>query len=245
MPHHLGDLTVSSETAIVTGDPDRVLRLASAIGTVRDSWARRGFVVAEAETASASVLVCSTGIGGPSLAIVVEELAELGVGCVVRIGTCGSLQPGVSAGDFVLPVGSVRDDGTSSQYLPLTFPAVANVALLTAIASALRATGRPCHMGVTHSKDAYYAEIADRMPTANFWRQRWKEMRAAGVLATEMEVSTLYVVAAVRRLRAAAVLVPVDSSIDAEEVLAALEVAAVGAIDGAFTRDHHSTPEPR
>lgn len=237
MPHHLGDIETGATTAMVTGDPDRVPRLAAAVGTVVGTWARRGYVGAEVDVGGTRVLVCSTGIGGPTAAIVVEEFGQLGVRQIVRVGTCGSLQPHVVAGDLVIAWASVRDDGASHLYLPPEFPAVGDLSLLAAIEASLRGRGHACHVGVTHSKDAYYAESPDDMPMRDHWKERWDVLRAAGVLVTEMEVATIYVVAAVRGIRAAAVLVPVDDSISPERALDALEEATRGALDGALARD--------
>lgn len=234
MTHHLGDVETSATTAIVTGDPDRVPTLAAAAGSVLATWSRRGFVGAEVDTGAERVIVCSTGIGGPTAAIVVEELAQLGLRQIVRVGTCGSMQPQVRAGDFVVATASVRDDGTSGQYLPAAFPAVGDLELLAAIESSLRARGDTCHVGVTHSKDAYYGESPRGMPMGIWWEQRWAMLRATGVLATEMEIATLYVVAMVRRLRAAAVVVPVDDSLGPEQTLAALAEATSAVVDGAI-----------
>jgi uridine phosphorylase len=244
MTHHLGDVQTSATTAIVTGDPDRVPTLAAAAGSVLAMWSRRGYVGAEVDAGADRVIVCSTGIGGPTAAIVVEELAQLGVRQIVRVGTCGSMQPQVRAGDFVVATASVRDDGTSGQYLPVAFPAVGDPELLAAIESSLRDRGNTCHVGVTHSKDAYYAESASGMPMASWWEQRWAMLRAAGVLATEMEIATLYVVAMVRGLRAAAVVVPVDESLGPEQTLAAL-AEATSAVVGAAIRADRRQAAPR
>jgi uridine phosphorylase len=233
MPHHLGDVRSDASIAIITGDPDRVPRLAAAVGHEAGRWERRGFLGIEVNAEQAPVLICSTGIGGPSTAIVVEELAELGVGTVVRVGTCGSLQRHVVAGDLVLSSGSVRDDGASAHYLPLAFPAVPDFALLAAVDAAAREGGYCCHMGITHCKDAYYSEDPARMPMPERWRDRWAMLRAAGVLATEMEAAALFVVAAVRGIRAAAVVMAVDDSLDADVATATLQHAARASVVGA------------
>jgi uridine phosphorylase len=233
MPHHLGHVRTDASIAIVTGDPDRVPRLAAALGHEAGRWARRGFLGIEVEAHQAPVLICSTGIGGPSTAIVVEELVELGVGAVIRVGTCGSLQRHVVAGDLVLSSGSVRDDGTSVHYLPLAFPAVPDFALLAAIDAAAREGGYRCHVGITHCKDAYYSEDPVRMPMPERSRDHWAMLRAAGVLATEMEAATLFVVAAVRGIRAAAVVMAIDDSLDAEIATSTLQHAARASVAGA------------
>lgn len=226
MPRHLGDLKTDARIAIVTGDPDRVPHLATALGVETATWSNRGYVCTEIEYGSTPMLVAATGIGGPSTAIVAEELAEVGVERIVRVGTCGSLQSYVRAGDLVICAGSVRDDGTSHQYLPPSFPAVPDYELLSSITAAATSMSVPYHVGVTHCKDAYYAERPAGMPLEDEWNARWRLLRAAGALATEMEAAALFAVATVRRLQAAALFVPVDSSLTGERRLAALRNAA-------------------
>ena len=240
MPHHLGNLRTGATTAIITGDPDRVPLLGAALGPETASWSRRGYVGVEVavETLDAPVLVCSTGIGGPTTAIIIEELAELGLRTVVRVGTCGSMQARVRAGDLVVSSGAVRDDGTSGHYLPPEFPAIPDFALLAAITEAVRAASHRHHVGVTHCKDAYYAEFPDRMPMSVHWRERWAILRAAGVLATEMEAAALYVVGAIRGLRTAAILMAVDESLDDRAGVVALQLAARAAVAGAVAIEH-------
>jgi len=234
MTHHLGDLKTEARTAIVTGDPDRVSALAAALGATGTPWARRGFVCVEAVRQGEPILVASTGIGGPSTAIVVEELWQLSISQIIRVGTCGSLQRRVRPGDIVVSCGSVRDDGTSLQYLPVSVPAVPDPVLLGAILVAARSAGVKHHVGLTHCKDAYYAERPDGLPLAEEWRAKWAMLRSIGVLATEMEASTLFAVATVRRFQAAALFVSVDDTISPgyalESLRDATRVAAAGAV---------------
>jgi uridine phosphorylase len=111
MTHHLGDIHTSAVDAIVTGDPDRIPMLADALGGAQSTWRNRGFVCVQ--LLDERLMLCSTGIGGPATAIVAEELAQLGITSIVRVGTCGSMQPTVCPGDLVISAASVRDDGTS------------------------------------------------------------------------------------------------------------------------------------
>lgn len=231
--HHLGPIDSQAQVAIVTGDPDRVPALADAIGPTMNRWSRRGFVITEVDADGQAVLICSTGIGGPSVAIAVEELALLGVRHILRVGTCGSLQPQIRPGDLVISAGSIRDDGTSHHYLPPEFPAVPNPELLHAVVSEAVRTATPHHVGLTHCKDAYYVEKLEGLPLAGQWTDRWTLLRSTGVLATEMEAAALFAVAAVRRLRSAALLVPVDRTLNPARKLAALQTATRIAVGGA------------
>lgn len=242
MPRHLGDLKTKAHIAIVTGDPCRVPHLAAALGMETATWSQRGYVCTEIEYSGTPMLVAATGIGGPSTAIAVEELAELGIEHIVRIGTCGSLQPHVHAGDLVICAGTVRDDGTSHQYLPPSFPAVPDYQLLSSIVAATTNMGVACHVGVTHCKDAYYAERPAGMPLEDEWNARWRLLRAVGALATEMEAAALFAVATVRRLQAAALFVPVDRTLTGERKRAALRNAARVAGQALYTQKAGGDP---
>jgi uridine phosphorylase len=229
MLHHLGEVTSAAITAVLTGDPDRVPALAEAAGMTRATWTNRGYVCVEVDIDGEPGLVCSTGIGGPSMAIVVEELGQLGVRQLIRIGTCGSMQKHVRADDLVISTGSVRDDGASHAYLPAEFPAVPDFALTAAFVHAARNDETAVHIGVTHCKDAYYTERPGGFPLADHWRDRWAKLKEAGVLATEMEAAPLFAVATVRHMRAAAAFVPVDSTTTKRRTLAALCAATQAA----------------
>lgn len=222
MLHHLGDIASTAVTAVLTGDPGRVPALAEAVGKIGATWTRRGYVCVEVDMDVGTGLVCSTGIGGPSTAIVAEELHQLGVRQLIRVGTCGSLQRLVRADDLVISSGSVRDDGASHAYLPAEFPTVPDFELTAALVGAAHDEDILVHTGVTHCKDAYYAEKPSAFPLADHWRERWAGLKQAGVLATEMEAAPLFAVATVRGMRAAAILVPVDNSTTKERTLSSL-----------------------
>lgn len=224
--HHLGSIVTTADQALLTGDPGRVDMLVDALGKQSGRWTNRGYVCAEVDTETGPVLVCSTGIGGPSTAIAIEELGQLGVSRFVRVGTCGSLQPHVGAGDLVLSTACVRDDGTSGQYLPATYPAAASFQLLRAMAEHANALGVRHHIGVTHAKDAYYAENPKGEIMSSVWRPRWAALRAAGVLATEMEAAALFAIATVRGWAAAALYVALQDWLTPDQLNAALRDAA-------------------
>ncbi|MCX4763831.1 nucleoside phosphorylase [Streptomyces sp. NBC_01275] len=238
--HHLGDIDSTATTAILTGDPDRVPLLADHLGKVVRQWSQRGYVLAETEVEGQPLLVCSTGIGGPSTAIAVEELAQLGVTRFVRVGTCGSIQRHINAGHVVISTGCVRDEGTSHQYLPPEYPAVPDFFLLRAIVDAAVEDGHAPFVGPTHCKDAYYAEKPDGFPLAGQWRERWAGLRASRVLATEMEAATLFAVATARDVRAAALFVATDDTLSPERTREILCAVAASAVRGALSTDADS-----
>lgn len=233
--HHLGEIDTTATTAILTGDPERVPALASHLGNGLRQWTKRGYVCAESTLDGTPVLVCSTGIGGPSTAIAVEELVRLGITQLIRVGTCGSMQRHINAGHVVISTGCVRDEGTSHQYLPPEYPVTPDFALLRAIVTAVEAGGIGHFIGTTHCKDAYYAEKPDGFPLADHWRQRWAGLRASGVLATEMEAATLFALATIRRVRAAALFVATDDTLDSAKTLDVIKTTTRAAVRGALS----------
>jgi uridine phosphorylase len=153
------------------------------------------------------VSVTSTGIGGPSTAIAVEELCSLGAHTLVRVGTCGGMQAGQRRGDLVIAQAAVRDEGTSRQYAPIDWPAVAHLDVVDALRQAAGAAAATAHVGVVQSKDSFYGEMEPaRMPVSADLLARWEAWTRLGVLASEMECATLFTVAVTRGARAGAVL---------------------------------------
>lgn len=202
----------SAGFALLTGNPRRVERLAGVFHQPEFVSDRCGLTVYHGRLAPGDergVFIAGSGIGGPSIAIVIEELIAAGVRTLIRVGTCGALQPGIGIGEIVVPTGVVRDEGTSRQYIRPDFPAVAHHELLFALRDVQARATRPLHFGIGHAKDAFYSEkpdfSLDREGTAN----RWRGLRDAGVLATEMECATLYVLAWLRRAQALGLVVAV------------------------------------
>lgn len=226
MPRFVGPLASAAEHAILTGDPERVPALAKELGSITNTWSYRGYECVEVTADGRPLLICSTGIGGPSTAIVTEELARLGVRTLVRLGSCGALQPDVEPGDIVISSGCVRDEGTSGQYLPAEFPAAPHSSILVRLMNQAERSGLRHHVGITHCKDAFYAEYPAGFPLEEHWRSRWKALRTAGVLATEMEASALFAVAQVRGLKAGALFVVVNGEMPAADVIRRISDAA-------------------
>lgn len=231
---HLPDIEPGATTAILTGNPTRVPFLVEAVGKPDGERSRRGFTIGRAvRDTGEPVLVCSTGIGGPSTAIVVEELIQAGIETLVRVGTCGSIQPHINAGQLVVSTGCVRDEGTSGQFLPAEYPAVPDFDLLSAVAARARRSSMPAHVGVTHCKDAYYAEAPVGFPLAEHWSRRWEGLRACGVLATEMEAAALFAMGMIRDKRTAGIFLTVDETLTDQQVLDAVGEAARIAVEAA------------
>lgn len=198
---------------LLPGDPGRCARIAAHLDGARHIASHREFTTWTGSLDGVAVSVTSTGIGGPSAAIAVEELCDLGAHTLVRVGTCGAMQAHLAVGDLVVAQAAVRDEGTSRQYLPPGWPATAHLDVVCALRDAARARGVRHHVGTVQSKDSFYGELEpQRMPVAAELEQRWRAWVAAGTLASEMECAAVFTVAAVRRVRAGAVLVVVNAS---------------------------------
>ena len=191
---------------ILPGDPGRCELIAAYLDDVVHIGMNREYNIYTGYLLGEKVTVCSTGIGGPSTAIAVEELAACGADTMIRVGTCGGISLDVCSGDLVISSGAVRQDGTSMEYAPLEFPAVANADVLFALAGAAEKMEENSHIGVVQSKDSFYGQHSpDRMPTASALNAKWEAWKRLGVLASEMEASTLYTVGASLGLRCGSV----------------------------------------
>lgn len=198
---------------LLPGDPGRCARIAAHLDDARQVASHREFTTWTGALEGVPVSVTSTGIGGPSAAIAVEELCDLGAHTLIRVGTCGAMQPGLDVGDLVIAQAAVRDEGTTRQYLPLAWPATADLDVLLALRDAAVHLGVRHHVGTVQSKDSFYGEVEpDRMPIAEELTARWRAWIAAGVLASEMECAAIFTVAATRRVRAGAVLAVINAT---------------------------------
>ena len=145
------------------------------------------------------------------MAIAVEELSELGVHTFLRVGTCGAAQPEIKIGDLVIAIGSVRSEGTPNGYVPPEYPAIASLDVINALVDASRSAGVPYHVGVIRSVDALYSDLMpDKMPRPHHLREELDMWSRAGILSNDMETSTLFVVARIRKLRAGTINLCVD-----------------------------------
>ena len=191
---------------LLPGDPGRCEKIAAYLEDAYHLTSNREYNIYCGRLEGELVTVCSTGIGGPSTAIAVEELTACGAHTFIRIGTCGGIALPVKAGDIVIATGAVRQDGTSREYAPIEFPAVAHADVLFALVSAADGLSFPRHAGVVQSKDSFYGQHSPhRMPTEGELLEKWKAWKRLGVLASEMEASTLFTVAASLGVSAGAV----------------------------------------
>ena len=189
------------------GDPDRVPWIASYLENAQKVAQSREFTTYTGTLDSTRVSVTSTGIGGPSAAIAMEELAALGAHTFLRIGTCGGMQPELVPGALIIPTGAIRMEGTSQEYMPLAFPAVPDFGLTEHLVCAARAAAYDYHTGVVQCKDSFYGQHSpETMPVAPTLLQNWQAWKAAGTLASGMESAALFTVAAARHVRCATIL---------------------------------------
>lgn len=220
----------AAEYAILPGDPGRCEKIASMLDAPQHISFNREYNIWRGTLDGTQVLVCSTGIGGPSTAIAIEELALCGVHTMIRIGTCGGISTDVCAGDIVIASGAVRQDGTSREYAPLEFPAVPSYDAVAALSTAANKLKLKHHVGVVQSKDSFYGQHSpNRMATSNELNTKWEAWKRLGVLASEMEASTLFTVGATLGLRTGAIFSVVWNQ---ERVNARLD---------SDTQEHHDT----
>ena len=197
----------AGEYAILPGDPGRVEEIAWRLKDPLFVADNREYRTYSGELAGKRVCVTSTGIGGASAAIAIEELIKCGVHTFIRVGTCGGMQPDVQPGDVVIASAAIRAEGTSDEYLPEGYPACADFDVVHALRRAASEAGLRHHTGVVQSKDSFYGQTEpETMPMAAFLQERWNAFIRSGCLASEMEAAALFSVGQIRRARVGAVL---------------------------------------
>ena len=187
---------------ILPGDPKRCKKIAAYFENpvlVADS---REFVTYTGTLDGVKVSVTSTGIGGPSAAIAMEELAAIGADTFIRVGTCGGIAMDVLPGDVVVATGAIRYEHTSLEYAPIEFPAVPDFDVTAALKAASESLGYRTHTGVVQCKDSFYGQHSpEKSPVYYDLLQKWESWKRLGVKASEMESAALFVVAAALGVR--------------------------------------------
>jgi len=206
--YHIGfDDTHGAQYVILPGDPGRVEKIAKYLDNPRFHCRNREYETWLGELEGKRVLAMSTGMGGPSTAIGVEELYQTGVRYFLRIGTCGGMAEQVIGGDVVIATGAIRMEGTSREYVPIEFPAVADLDVTNALVAAAKSSGLNWHAGVVHCKDSFYGQHSpSRMPVGYELEAKWRAWIKAGCLASEMESAALYAVCSTLGAKAGCVL---------------------------------------
>lgn len=206
--YHIGiDNSHNAKYAILPGDPARVEKIAQYLDNPKKIGQNREYTTYLGQLEGENVLVMSTGMGGPSTAIGVEELFMTGVENFIRVGTCGGMNLKVKGGDLVIATGAIKMEGTSNEYVPIEFPAVSNFELTTSLVEAVKEKKYPYHTGIVQCKDSFYGQHdPDRMPVGYELKQKWDAYIKANCLASEMESATLFTVSQVLGTRAACIL---------------------------------------
>ena len=181
---------------ILPGDPKRCAKIAEHFDQAKLVADSREYVTYTGYLDGEMVSVTSTGIGGPSASIAMEELVQCGADTFIRVGTCGGIDLDVKGGDIVIATGAIRMEGTSREYAPIEFPAVANLEVANALAASGKELGYTCHTGVVQCKDAFYGQHEpERMPVSYELLNEWEAWKRLGCKATEMESAALFIVA--------------------------------------------------
>lgn len=187
---------------ILPGDPGRCESIAALFDNPVHVGMNREYNIYTGTLLGEKVSVCSTGIGGPSAAIAMEELHNIGADTFIRVGTCGGIDLEVQSGDIVVATGAVRFEHTSLEYAPIEFPSVADLDVTNALRQASLAMGKRTHVGVVQCKDSFYGQHSpNRMPVSYELLEKWEAWKRLGVKASEMESAALFVVAAALGVR--------------------------------------------
>ncbi|WP_297519132.1 uridine phosphorylase [Thermococcus sp.] len=193
---------------LLPGDPERVPKISSLWDEAKEIAFHREYRTHTGKYKGVPISVTSTGIGGPSTAIAVEELAAIGADTFIRVGSTGAIQPGMEIGDLIIARAAVRLEGTSKQYVRVEYPAVADLEVTMALIEAAESLGVRYHLGITASTDSFY--LGQGRPGLNgyfpsFARNILDDLRQARVTNFEMEAATLYTLANIYGLRAGCV----------------------------------------
>ena len=205
--YHIGLKTGDvGEIVILPGDPKRCAKIAEYFENPILVADRREFVTYTGYVNGKKVSVTSTGIGGPSASIALEELVKVGARKFIRVGTCGGMDLNVKSGDLVIATGAIRMEGTSKEYAPIEFPAVADYDIVTALKSASEKLSVPHHIGVVQCKDAFYGQHnPEIMPVSYELENKWNAWLRLGCLASEMESAALFVVGSFLKVKVGSV----------------------------------------
>ena len=227
--HHIqlnpGDV---GEYVLLPGDPGRCEIIARHLDGAVHVATNREYVTYTGTLDGVKVSVTSTGIGCPSAAIALEELVRCGAHTFIRVGTSGSIQPGTKSGELAIVTGAIRDEGTSIHYLPIEFPAVADLEVVTALRSAALSSGVAHRLGITQSKDSFYGEVEpEHSGVTSRLLDRWRAWEIGGAICSEMESSVLFILGSILRVRVGGIMI-----MHGEGELGSLEPLIATAIGG-------------
>lgn len=193
--------------AILIGDPKRVDKIASYLIDSVYLTENREYRSYLGKINNENVLVISTGMGGPAMAICVEELHMIGIETLIRVGTSGGMRLDIEAGDLVVATSAIRQEGTTKEYMPIEFPAVASLEVSNALIDAAKELDVTCYNGIVHCKDSFYGQHSpERMPVKDELLSKWNAWIDGGCLCSEMETASLFIVSSILNMKAGAIL---------------------------------------
>ena len=238
---------------LLPGDPGRCALIAGYFDDPHFVTSHREFTTYSGTLLGEKVSVTSTGIGCPSTAIAMEELIRLGANTFIRVGTSGGMQPYLQIGSLAIVTGAIRDEGTSRQYMPIEFPAVADIDVVCALREAAARSGASYHLGISQSKDSFYGQHEpESMPVAADLLNRWKAWKQGGAICSEMEVSTIFILGSIYRKRTGGIMLISGNQESAEpphqsesEAMDALIHTAVSALKILIARDKENVTRSR
>ncbi len=198
------------EYVILPGDPKRCAKIAEYFEDAKCVGDSREFVTYTGYLNGTKVSVTSTGIGGPSASIAMEELVKCGAKTFIRVGTCGGMDLDVLGGDIVIATGAIRFEGTSKEYAPIEYPAVADLDIINALVNAAKKLGKRYHAGVVQCKDSFYGQHRpETLPNSHELLNKWDAWCKLGAKASEMESAALFIVASYLKVRCGSVFLTV------------------------------------
>src|SRR3989304_6763129 len=195
-PHIMCGVGDVEKYVLLPGDPKRVEKIATFFDEAHKVADYRGFVTYSGKVDGIGISACSTGIGCPSAAIVVEELTKIGAETLIRVGTKGSLQQNINMGDIVIATAAVRADGASKAFMPVEYPAVASFDVTSALIQAAGKFRRKVHAGIVLSSDAFYCDDSEAT----------KQFVVGNVLSVEMESSVIFTLTGMKRVKSGSIL---------------------------------------
>ncbi len=195
---------------ILPGDPKRCKKIAEYFDNAELIADRREYTTYTGYLNGEKVTVTSTGIGGPSASIALEELVKIGAEKFIRVGTCGGIDINVKGGDIVVATGAVRMEGTSKEYAPIEFPAVADLDITNALVEACKKLNNPFHTGIVQCKDSFYGQHSpEKSPVSYDLINKWEAWKRLGCKASEMESAALFVVGSALNVKVGSVFLTV------------------------------------
>ena len=194
------------EYVILPGDPKRCQKIAQYFDDAKLVADSREFITYTGYLDGVKVSVTSTGIGGPSASIALEELVNVGAKKFIRVGTCGGMDIDVKGGDIIIATGAIRMEGTSKEYAPIEFPAVADLDIINALVKSAKNLGFNYHAGIVQCKDSFYGQHnPEKMAVSYELQNKWEAWKRLGCLASEMESAALFVAGSLLKVKVGSV----------------------------------------